>query len=46
MAPDRHPILAALRTKYPQYEVHHLEGRPLIRVEIERATSWGLADRP
>jgi PPOX class probable F420-dependent enzyme len=38
-------IVAALRAKYPQYETHHLEGRPLIRIAIERATSWGLADR-
>ena len=38
-------IVAALRAKYPQYETHRLEGRPLIRIEIERVTSWGLADR-
>jgi PPOX class probable F420-dependent enzyme len=39
-------ILVALRAKYPQYEAHRLEGRPLIRIEIERATSWGLPERP
>jgi PPOX class probable F420-dependent enzyme len=38
-------IIAALRAKYPQYETHRLEGRPLIRIEIERVTSWGLRDR-
>jgi PPOX class probable F420-dependent enzyme len=31
----------ALRTKYPQYLAHDLEGRPMIRVRIERTVSWG-----
>jgi PPOX class probable F420-dependent enzyme len=40
-----HPdVVAALRAKYPQYTAHHLETRPIIRIEIERATSWGLPD--
>lgn len=33
--------IAALREKYPQYTEHDLETRPLIRVTIERCTSWG-----
>ena len=33
--------VAALRVKYPQYATHRLEERPLIRIEIIRATSWG-----
>jgi PPOX class probable F420-dependent enzyme len=32
--------VAALRTKYPQYADHDLESRPMIRIEIERVTSW------
>jgi len=38
-------VVAALRAKYPQYEAHRLEDRPLVRIEIERATSWGVRDR-
>ena len=33
--------VAALRTKYPQYTSHALEGRPIIRLTIDRALSWG-----
>jgi coenzyme F420-0:L-glutamate ligase/coenzyme F420-1:gamma-L-glutamate ligase len=33
--------VAALRGKYPQYETHRLEERPLIRIAIERSRSWG-----
>ena len=33
-----------LRAKYPQYESHRLETRPLIRIAIEYATSWGALD--
>jgi len=35
----------ALLVRYPQYETHNLESRPLIRVTIERATSWGALER-
>ena len=44
--PDLVPgsVLVALRAKYPQYRDHDLERRPMIRISIERATSW-LADR-
>jgi PPOX class probable F420-dependent enzyme len=38
---DRTAAIAALRQKYPQYSAHDLEARPIIRVTIERATSWG-----
>lgn len=36
--------VAALRTKYPQYATHHLEGRPMIRIRIDDARSWGNLD--
>lgn len=45
-AEEHATVVAALRTRYPQYEAHRLEARPLIRIEIERATSWGLPDSP
>ena len=38
---ERAPTIAALRAKYPQYDDHDLEARPLIRIVIERARSWG-----
>ena len=37
-------IISALRARYPQYETHRLGDRPLIRIEIEHVTSWGLGD--
>jgi coenzyme F420-0:L-glutamate ligase / coenzyme F420-1:gamma-L-glutamate ligase len=40
-AGERAAAIAALRAKYPQYEAHDLEGRPLIRVEIRAVRSWG-----
>ncbi len=36
--------VAALREKYPQYATHHLEDRPMIRIRVERARSWGNLD--
>ncbi len=36
----------ALRAKYLQYAIHRLEIRPIIRITIERPTSWGVLDRP
>jgi coenzyme F420-0:L-glutamate ligase/coenzyme F420-1:gamma-L-glutamate ligase len=33
-------MIAALRAKYPPYEAHRLEIRPLIRIEIEQTTTW------
>ena len=40
--PEEHgAAVAALRAKYPQYETHRLEQRPVIRVTFERVISWG-----
>jgi PPOX class probable F420-dependent enzyme len=39
--PGHTEAVVALREKYPQYEDHRLEERPLIRVEIRRSRSWG-----
>jgi PPOX class probable F420-dependent enzyme len=33
--------VAALRARYPQYERHRLEARPIIRINLERITDWG-----
>jgi coenzyme F420-0:L-glutamate ligase/coenzyme F420-1:gamma-L-glutamate ligase len=38
---ERASAVTALRGKYPQYETHRLEDRPLIRIVIERSRSWG-----
>jgi PPOX class probable F420-dependent enzyme len=40
-AAERDAAIAALRAKYPQYASHDIETRPLIRMTIERAVSWG-----
>ena len=37
---ERRRALAALRHRYPQYASMALEDRPLIRLRVERATSW------
>jgi PPOX class probable F420-dependent enzyme len=29
-----------LRERYPQYATHNLEGRPVIRVAVERVSGW------
>lgn len=42
--PEHASAVAALRDRYPQYESHRLEERPLIRVTIERVTEWGARD--
>lgn len=34
--------VAALRERYPQYERQGLERRPVIRLIVEHAVSWGL----
>jgi PPOX class probable F420-dependent enzyme len=36
--------VAALRARYQQYAGHRLEARPIIRIEIDRVTSWGAVD--
>jgi PPOX class probable F420-dependent enzyme len=33
--------VAALRAKYRQYEAQRLEERPIIRITVDRARSWG-----
>jgi PPOX class probable F420-dependent enzyme len=45
-AADHVAAVTALRAKYPQYASHDLESRPVIRIAIERATSWGALDGP
>jgi PPOX class probable F420-dependent enzyme len=41
-APVEHAMaVAALRAKYPQYVTHRLDERPLIRIGIVTARSWG-----
>jgi PPOX class probable F420-dependent enzyme len=40
-AGERDAAISALRDKYPQYAGHRLEVLPLIRISIERTTSWG-----
>jgi PPOX class probable F420-dependent enzyme len=29
-----------LRARYPQYAMHKLEARPVIRIEVERVSGW------
>ena len=38
---ERGMAIAALRAKYPQYVDHDLETRPLIRMTLTDAASWG-----
>lgn len=33
-------VIAALRSKYPQYASHDLESRPMIAITIERTRTW------
>ena len=40
-APGHAGAVEALRAKYPQYGGHRLETRPMIRVDLERISSWG-----
>ena len=40
---ERDAAATALREKYEQYERLPLEGRPIVRVEIERGTEWSSA---
>ena len=38
---DSHaPAVEGLRAKYPHYASHDLASRPMIRIAIERVTSW------
>jgi PPOX class probable F420-dependent enzyme len=40
-ASEHSDALKLLRAKYSQYEKMELESRPVIRIAIERVTSWG-----
>jgi PPOX class probable F420-dependent enzyme len=40
-AAEHATAVEALRAKYPQYATHRLEERPIIRIEVEQARSWG-----
>ncbi|MGZ8513895.1 MAG: TIGR03668 family PPOX class F420-dependent oxidoreductase [Candidatus Limnocylindrales bacterium] len=43
-AAELRAAVAALRAKYAQYETHDLAARPMIRIELERATGWAASD--
>ena len=38
--PEHAVAVRLLRDKYEQYATHALEPRPVIRIEVDRATSW------
>jgi len=40
-AAEHAAAVGALRAKYPQYEQHRLEDRPIIRIVVEGVRSWG-----
>ncbi len=40
---ERDTAATLLREKYAQYETLPLDGRPIVRVEIERGTEWSSA---
>jgi PPOX class probable F420-dependent enzyme len=35
--------VGALRERYPQYDGHRLEDRPVVRIRVERVTGWSAA---
>ena len=39
--PEHERAVAVLREKYLQYQSMALEGRPVISISVERASSWG-----
>ena len=43
---ERHAAISALRARYPRYVSHRLEARPMIRIVIDRTTSWGVLESP
>ena len=43
-AAERGEVIAALRAKYPPYADHALETRPLLRIRLDRMSSWGLLE--
>ena len=40
-AAEHRDAVAALKAKYPQYEAHDLDNRPVIRIAVEGSRSWG-----
>jgi hypothetical protein len=43
--PDEHArAVEALQATYPQYLTHGLDDRPLLRIAIERVTTWGVLE--
>jgi PPOX class probable F420-dependent enzyme len=42
--PGHTAVVTALRAKYDQYLEQRLESLPIIRIELERVTSWGRLD--
>jgi PPOX class probable F420-dependent enzyme len=42
---DREPAVDALRAKYPQYDNHALDRRPLIHIDPGYVVSWGALER-
>jgi len=40
-ATEHSEVVRALRSRYEAYRAHDLESRPLIRIVIDHATSWG-----
>lgn len=45
-AAEHEAAVRALRGKYPQYDSHHLEDRPILRFTIGRVVTWGDLDPP
>ncbi len=39
-SPEHSRALAALRRKYTQYQSMALEGRPVIKIEVDQIVSW------
>ena len=42
--PGHTDVVAALRTRYPQYERQRLEDRPMIEIAVERVARWSVSD--
>jgi PPOX class probable F420-dependent enzyme len=42
LAAEHVDAVAALRVKYPQYEGHHLDARPILRFSVDRVVAWGV----
>jgi PPOX class probable F420-dependent enzyme len=43
---EHEAAVAGLRGKYPQYEDHALDRRPIIRIVADRVVGWAAADDP